>query len=93
MTANTMMAGTKFWLSAWTRFSGTIVCKSASTATGCGGSTSTGGAGGGMAWVSTKIVAKTVNHRNRYTPQLARKSCRARPAARLPRPTINELRM
>jgi hypothetical protein len=35
-----------------------------------------------------EIVAKTVTHSNRYTRQLARKR-----RLKLPRPTINELRM
>jgi hypothetical protein len=93
MTANTMMAGTKFRSSATMRLSGMTVCKSASTAMGCGGVISTGGVGGGMACASTKIVAKTVTHSSRYTRQLACRRCRARPTAKLPRPTINELRM
>lgn len=51
---------------------------------GCGGSISNGGA----VCDSTKIVAKTVTHSNRYTRQLARKR-----RLKLSRPTINELRM
>jgi len=51
---------------------------------GCGGSISNGGA----VCDSTKIVAKTVTHNNRYTRQLARKG-----RLELPGPTINALRM
>jgi len=60
---------------------------------GCGGLISTGGAGGGIACASTKMAANTATQRNRYMPQLACRRRQARPVAKLPRPTINELSM